>query len=201
MKDFPTRSQALNALIDHVQAWPTQRGIIFCASYNDTKFVARTLEHLGINVVVHYGGLDATVRRRNINEFISNGAWMIATSGFGVGIDIGDVDHVLVFINAYGISQLGQLLGRGGRRGQIYTARVFLCLAQDGTNDDIAAWFQQRGCLVASLAERVDGVRALPCYLGPGRQLCNRCEAIVQPPCMFSLHNAFREVLIFCPRC
>ena len=73
--------------------------------------------HLEKSVFVHYSSLDKHVRRKTEAEFAKKRtAVCFATSTLELGIDIGDIDAVMLLGVPKGIASFLQRIGRGSRR-------------------------------------------------------------------------------------
>jgi hypothetical protein len=131
------------------------------------------------------------------------GAVMVATSGFGTGVDYPSVRAVVHVSGAYGVLELVQELGRAGRdlapalhvlvvpASSAASASVPAAAAAAAATDPstinaetgvgsvrgtatIAAYAATFECRGQFLARHVDGVAGLPCRLA-GRLPCDRC--------------------------
>ena len=73
----------------------------------------------GEQVFPHHGSLSRSVRERTERRFLeAPSAVAVATLTLELGIDIGDVDYVLLCEPPPSVSSLLQRVGRGGRRGE-----------------------------------------------------------------------------------
>ncbi|MBI5487019.1 MAG: DEAD/DEAH box helicase [Deltaproteobacteria bacterium] len=80
----------------------------------------------GDAVFVHHGSLDRRVRERTEEQFLARPrALCVATSTLEVGIDVGDVDAVLLLDPPSSVPSFLQRIGRGNRR--TGSARVLVC--------------------------------------------------------------------------
>ncbi len=77
----------------------------------------RNEPHLANSVFAHYSNLDALVRQQTEEEFAQKRtAVCLATSTLELGIDIGDIDAVMLLGVPSGIASFLQRIGRGNRR-------------------------------------------------------------------------------------
>jgi len=94
----------------------------FVNSRKYAEYFAQELRHevhLEKSVFAHYSNLDALVRQETEQEFASKRtAVCFATSTLELGIDIGDIDAVLLLGVPSGIASFLQRIGRGSRREQ-----------------------------------------------------------------------------------
>ena len=106
--------------------------LCFCNSRRGTEEFATQLREaaLGYEVVVHHGSL-ARHERSTAEEMLRTSGRVIcvATSTLEVGIDVGDIDLVVLVDPPHSISSFLQRVGRGSRRDQ--TVRVVLRATTD----------------------------------------------------------------------
>lgn len=82
-----------------------------------TELAAMLPRRRAISVLAHHGSLERTVRERSETEFAAAGdAVLVATTTLEVGVDIGDVDFVVLVGAPPGTRSLLQRIGRAGRR-------------------------------------------------------------------------------------
>jgi ATP-dependent Lhr-like helicase len=111
--------------------------LVFANSRRECERLAGVLtrdEHLRHAVFAHYSSLSPEVRLDTERKFAaSNTAVCIATSTLELGIDIGDIDAVLLWDSPGGVESLLQRIGRGNRRSEKTNV---VCLIPDtsGTN-------------------------------------------------------------------
>ena len=104
-----------------------------------TFLAERLIRRRDIQVLAHHGSLEKTAREHAEQEFSkARDAVLVATSTLEVGIDIGNVDGIVLVGPPPDIGGLLQRIGRGGRR--TGTTRV-IPLARD--------WIE--GCALASM--------------------------------------------------
>ena len=91
-----------------------------------TAFLRRELKPLGYSALAHHGSLDQS-ERESTEQAVKTQARIVvvATSTLEIGIDIGDIDLVVLDEPPPDIPSLLQRIGRGNRRSQ--TTRVMSC--------------------------------------------------------------------------
>lgn len=110
----------VNALDD--PAFPSEKALLFAPTRKATEGAARELGHLlrdkGWTVRSHHASLGSDERAMTEKEFAaSKGRYLVcATSTLEVGIDIGDVDMVILLGPPWSLSSFLQRIGRGCRR-------------------------------------------------------------------------------------
>ncbi len=105
--------------------------LIFCNARYQVEEVAAFLRRnltYHADIFVHYGTLDAALRQDVEQRFATaRVAICVATSTLELGIDIGDIDDVVLYGAPFDLTSFLQRIGRGGRRTQQTTV---LCVAQ-----------------------------------------------------------------------
>jgi ATP-dependent helicase Lhr and Lhr-like helicase len=114
-------NQSLFGLFADFQQRGIRKVLAFCNSRAECEEWARTCQQgspFGGRVFVHHSSLDAGVRHTVERNFtISEAALCFATSTLELGIDIGDLDLVLLLGPPENTSAFLQRLGRSNRRG------------------------------------------------------------------------------------
>jgi ATP-dependent Lhr-like helicase len=112
--------KSLLALFAGFQRRGVKKALAFCNSRADCEYLARACSRnspFGDRVFVHHSSLDARVRHAVEHNFAtSEAALCFATSTLELGIDIGDVDLVILIGPPENTSAFLQRVGRGNRR-------------------------------------------------------------------------------------
>lgn len=100
---------------------PTRKLLIFCNSRANVESIVYTLKTganhaIASRVFAHHGSLSKEERLRTEQQFLrAKNAACVATSTLELGIDIGDVDRILLLGPSPDVSSLIQRIGRGCR--------------------------------------------------------------------------------------
>ena len=149
-----------------------------------------------IPVYTYHGKLDSKEQLASATAWASRStaaAVMVATSGFGTGVDYKHVRAVVHVGGAYSLLDLVQELGRGGRDLQpalhvlvaappsasaspFSAATAASSSSTSSSSASVTQYVATSECRGQFLAREIDGVACLPCLVG-GRLLCDRCAA------------------------
>ena len=107
-----------------------EKALVFANSRNRvdslTAFLRGQLQSLGYSVLAHHGSLDQSEREETEHAVKEQPRIVVvATATLEIGIDIGDIDLVVLDGPPPDISSLLQRIGRGNRR--LQTTRVMAC--------------------------------------------------------------------------
>ncbi|UCC54733.1 MAG: DEAD/DEAH box helicase, partial [Anaerolineaceae bacterium] len=110
----------LDELVAALAQRAVQKSLVFCNSRDEVEqtavYLRQRLPHYA-QVFVHYGNLDATVRRDVETRFAeASVAICVSTSTLELGVDIGSVDDVVLLGAPHNLTSFLQRIGRGGRR-------------------------------------------------------------------------------------
>jgi len=103
------------------QGYPATKLLVFCNARRECERLANILQQgksLGIEVITHYSSLSAEVRLENEQRFSKSKSHTIcfSTSTLELGIDIGDINAVILWGLPNGVESFLQRIGRSNRR-------------------------------------------------------------------------------------
>lgn len=94
-----------------------QKRLVFCDSRSSTEQLGNMLMERGIRTFVSHASLSAAERKQAETAFAEErDCVIVATSTLELGIDVGDLDHVIQIDAPASVSSFLQRMGRTGRR-------------------------------------------------------------------------------------
>ncbi len=118
-KENGSRAKTDAAVIALVRERRGKSGVVYCGSRDGCERVAQALRDAGTNAIAYHAGMDARERDRRLERFLAeDGAVMVATIAFGMGVDKADVRFVIHADPPGSLEAYWQEIGRGGRDGE-----------------------------------------------------------------------------------
>ena len=118
-KESASRAKTDAHVIELVRARRGQSGVVYCGSRDGCERVADALKSAGTNAIAYHAGMPGTERDRRLERFLAeDGAVMVATIAFGMGVDKADVRFVIHADPPGSLEAYWQEIGRAGRDGE-----------------------------------------------------------------------------------
>ncbi|HYC74928.1 DNA helicase RecQ [Brevundimonas sp.] len=197
-KDNGSRARTDAAVIELVRQRRGKSGVVYCGSRDGCERVAQALRDAGTNAIAYHAGMEARDRDRRLERFLAEeGAVMVATIAFGMGVDKADVRFVIHADPPGSLEAYWQEIGRAGRDGDpaegvtLYGPSdiAWTLRRLDGrpmAEEVKAVQVRKARQLFAMLDGAVCRPQAVRRYFGEGdAEACGVCDICQDPPALF----------------
>lgn len=118
-KENASRAKTDARVIELVRERRGKSGVVYCGSRDGCDRVAQALRDAGTNAIAYHAGMDTRERDKRLERFLAeDGAVMVATIAFGMGVDKADVRFVIHADPPGSLEAYWQEIGRAGRDGE-----------------------------------------------------------------------------------
>ena len=191
-----------------VKARAGRSGIVYSGSRDGAEKLAERLAGEGVSARAYHAGLDKTLRGERLSWFLGeDGAVMVATIAFGMGIDKPDVRFVIHADPPAAIEAYWQEIGRAGRDGDpaegitLYSASDMAWALERIRRRELPADVAQVQIhKVRQLYGMLDGTAcraaAVRRYFGEtDAAVCGQCDRCLNPPIGVEVTQAAQKAL------
>ena len=114
-----SRAKGEARVIELVRERRGKSGVVYCGSREGCERMADALGQAGVNAIAYHAGMAPQERDRRLERFLGeDGAVMVATIAFGMGVDKPDVRFVIHLDPPGSLEAYWQEIGRAGRDGE-----------------------------------------------------------------------------------
>lgn len=123
---YADKDNVFKSVIDHVQQHP--KHLIFTETRQSVEGMGSRLKKSGIQTLITHSSLPADHREKSEKHFSNTSDQsMVATCALEMGIDIGDLEHIIQINAPRTVSSYLQRRGRAGRRQSLTQNFSFIC--------------------------------------------------------------------------
>lgn len=135
-KGFSSQAEKQSPLFRCLKKYKPRSAIVYCNTQKAVEAVAKLLkEQYSHEVAMTHAGMGSAKRYEQEKKFLTGKRWiMVATSAYGMGVDLSTVDLMIHFNMPLSLVDYYQQAGRAGRNGSRAHCMLFYC-QQDYKNN------------------------------------------------------------------